>query len=314
MARGPWLNKTLMLLITAPVCAQVQLDIRAPHAMAEAFRSPDLRVDVDLVLLPVIVTNRAGVVVEGLTASSFRILEDKTAVPIVSFGLEDVPCSVGVVVDLSGSMQSYARSAAGAMRAFFDTANPADEAFLLTVSSRPDTLSGFTPDFGNLQSQLSMARSGGATALADTIHLALERLQGARHPHRALLIISDGMDNHSHFPEKELLRLAEEADVQIYTIGMAPSAVGRDGIRFTAERTGLDFLRHLAERSGGLSSTLANYENPVPVASKISQAIRDQYLIGYRPAAGEPGQWRTIQVKVDVPQVHVASRTGYRSR
>ena len=131
-----------------------QLDIRAPR-IAEAFRSPDLRVDVDLVLLPVTVTNRSGALVNGLTPSSFTVLEDNNPKPIVSFGSEDMPCSVGVVVDISGSMAGKTAIAAGAMRAFFDTANPSDEAFLLTVSTRPDTLSGFTDDFGNLESQLS---------------------------------------------------------------------------------------------------------------------------------------------------------------
>ena len=264
--------------------------------------------------MPVIVTNRSGTAVDGLTASSFTVFEDKDPRPILSFGTEDVPCSVGVVVDLSGSMQSKAGIAAGAMRAFFDTANPQDEAFLLTVSTRPDTISGFTRDFGNLEYQLSMSRSGGATALVDTVHLALSRLKEAHNSRRALLVISDGMDNHSRYSEAELLRLAEEADVQIYTIGMAPSLANKKAIELTEERNGLAFLDHLAERSGGLSFTLASYEDPVPTASKIGRAIRDQYLIGYRPSVSEPGKWRTVHVKVDLPQVHVSSRNGYFTR
>lgn len=309
-----WLNPALLLSITSALWAQVpELDIRAPRSSAEAFRSPDMRVDVDLVLLPVIVTNRAGVVVQGLQASSFTVLEDKTPKPIISFGSEDVPCSIGVVVDLSGSMHGKAGAAAGAMRAFFDTANPEDEAFLLTVSTQPATLSGFTQDFGNLESQLSNSRAGGATALVDTIHLALERLHAAHNPRRALLVISDGMDNHSRYSEMELLHYAEEADIQIYTIGMTPSGANKKPIELTEERSGLAFLDHLAERSGGLSFTLASYENPVPIASRIGRAIREQYLIGYRPSPGEPGKWRSVNVKVDVPQLRVSSRTGYLS-
>ena len=309
-----WFLTALFVLPGFLLQAQLpQLDIRESRPSIEPFRSPDMRVDVDMVLLPVIVTNRAGAVVHGLPASSFTVLEDKFPKPIVSFGSEDVPCSVGVVVDLSGSMQSKATSAAGAMRAFFDTANPEDEAFLLTVSTKPDTLSGFTHDFGNLESQLSGAHVGGATALVDTIHLALERLHGAHYPNRALLIISDGMDNHSRYSEMELLHYAEEADVQIYTIGMAPSAGNKKAIELTGERNGLAFLDHLADRSGGLSFTLASYENPVPAASKIGHAIRDQYLIGYCPSPGEPGKWRSVKVTVDVPQLHVSSRTGYLS-
>ena len=315
-----WLNSclgaaALLMLAVSSLHAQLpQLDIRPTRVAAEAFRAPDLRVDVDLVLLPVIVTNRSGAVVDGLDASSFTVLEDKAPKPIVSFGHEDMPCSVGIVVDLSGSMLGKTGVAAGAVHAFLDTANADDEAFLLTVSTRPDTLSGFTKDFGNLEYQLSQARSGGATALVDTIHLALERLHSAHNGHRALLIVSDGMDNHSRYSEPELLHFAEEADIQIYTIGMTPSTGNKKAIELTEERNGLAFLDHLADRSGGLSFTLASYENPVPVAAKIGRAIRDQYLIGYRPSSGEPGTWRAVQVKVDVPQVRVSSRTGYLSR
>jgi Ca-activated chloride channel family protein len=303
----------MLLLGQFTLRGQVQSDIRQPRAGAETFRSPDMRVDVDLVLLPVIVTNRAGALVEALTESSFTVIENKSPQPIVSFGREDVPSSVGVVVDLSGSMQSKRGIAADAMRAFFDTANPADEAFLLTVSTRPDTLSGFTGDFGKLESQLHAAPSGGATALVDTIHLALERLRGAHNGRRALLVISDGMDNHSRYSEPELLRMAEEADVQVYTIGMTPSVANKKAVELTEERNGLAFLQHLAERSGGLSFTVADYENPVPAATKIGHAIRDQYLIGYRPPASESGKWRAIQVRVNVPEVHVSSRNGYYS-
>ena len=308
------LTLVLLFSVASALQAQPQLEIRVPRLVPEAFRPPDLRVDVDLVLLPVIVTNRSGATVDGLQASSFTVLEDNTPKPIVSFGSGDMPCSVGVVVDLSGSMQSKAGIAAGAMRAFFDTANPEDEAFLLTVSTRPDVLSGFTGDFGELESQLSTARSGGATALVDTIHLALDRLRGAHSPRRALLVISDGMDNHSRYSEAELLRLAEEADAQIHTIGMEPSVGNKKAIELTEERNGLAFLSHLAERSGGLSFTLASYESPVPTASKIGSAIRNQYLIGYRPSSGNPGKWRAVKVQVGIPQLHVSSRAGYYGR
>jgi len=317
MALRYWFNPVYLVVMASvtTLSAQVpELEVRASRSTVEAFRAPDIHVDVDMVLLPVVVTNRGGAVVNGLPASSFTVLEDNAARPIVSFGSEDVPCSVGVIVDISGSMAGKTGLAADAMRAFFDTSNPEDEAFLLTVSTRPDTLSGFTNNFGNLQMQLSMARPGGATALVDTIQLALARLRGAHHSRRALLIISDGMDNHSRYSEAELLRLAEEADVQIYTIGMEPSTANKKAIELTEERNGLSFLSHLADRSGGLSFTLASYENPVPIASKVSTAIRNQYLIGYRPSAGEPGKWRAVRVKVDIPQVHVSARNGYFTR
>jgi len=306
---APWFAVSSILLAQIP-----QLEIHPPRIAAESFRSPDLRVNVDLVLLTVTVTDRFGSVVNNLAEPSFTILEDNTPRPIVSFNSEDAACSVGVVIDISGSMGGKTNLAAEAMRTFFDAANPDDEAFLLTVSTRPNTLSGFTNDFGNLQSQLSMSRPGGATALVDTIQLALRRLREARNPRRALLVISDGMDNHSRYSEAALLRLAQEADVQIYTIGMATSAVNKKGIEMTEEPGGLAFLSHLSERSGGLNFTLGTYENPVSIASKIGRAIRDRYLIGYHPSASDAGKWRAIRVKVDVPQLHVSTRSGYYAR
>jgi Ca-activated chloride channel family protein len=306
---APWFAVTSILVAQIP-----QLEIHPLSVAPESFRSPDLRVNVDLLLLPVTVTDRFGAVVDNLVEPSFTILEDNTPRPIVSFNSEDAPCSVGVVVDISGSMGGKNRLAAEAMRAFFDTANPDDEAFLLTVSTRPNSLSGFTTDFGNLQSQLSMSRPGGATALVDTVQLALRRLRESHKSRRALLIISDGMDNNSRYSEAALLRLAQEADVQIYTIGMATSAVNKKGIELTEEPRGLAFLSQLSERSGGLNFTLGTYENPVPIASKISRAIRDRYLIGYHPSTSEPGKWRAIRVKVNVPRLRVSTRNGYYAR
>lgn len=294
--------------------AQPEFDVRSRLPAQDPITTTNLRVNADLVLLPVTITNRAGASVSGLTASSFTVLENHNPKPIVSFGSEDAPCSVGIVVDLSGSMQSKAGIAAEAMRAFLDTSNPEDEAFLLTVSTRPGAQSTFTTDFGSLEYQLRTVKPGGATALSDTIALSLKQLQGAHNARRALLVISDGMDNHSRYSEQELLRIAEEADVQIYTIGMSPSLANKKPVELTEERNGLAFLSHLAERTGGLSSTLAAYENPVPAATKIGSAIRNQYLIGYQPDEGEPGKFRTVQVKVSVPQVHVSTRTGYYGR
>ena len=248
----------LLLLTYGATRAQPLLDIRPPRTGAGSARTPDLQVDVNLVLLPVIVTNRLGATVQGLTASSFTILEDNAPVSIGSFGREDVACSVGVVVDLSGSMQSKADIAARAVHAFFGTSNPEDEAFLLTLSTRPGTPTAFTNDFDELEARLRAQQPGGATALTDTIQLALTNLRGAHRPTTEhCSIVSDGMDNHSRYSEAELLRIAVEADVQIFTIGMTPSLANKKAIELTEERNGLAFLAHLAMKTGGLSFTLA---------------------------------------------------------
>jgi Ca-activated chloride channel homolog len=277
--------------------------------------NPVIRASSNLVLVPAHVTNRAGASITGLQAGAFTILDDKVTQSIVSFGNDDLPCSVGVILDLSGSMSNRMDLAASALHAFLDTANPEDEAFLLTVSSRPQSVSGFTNDFGQLQSSLVTAQAGGATALIDTIYLGLQRLHAARNGHKALLVISDGMDNHSRYTQPELMRIVEEADVQIYTVGIANWSIVKKPIELTEERNGQYFLQALADRSGGVNRVVKNFADAPEAAAKLSRAIRDQYVIGYRPSANEAsGKWHAIQVKVNVPQTRVAARTGYYAR
>jgi Ca-activated chloride channel family protein len=285
------------------------------RASPEVTSRASIRADSNLVLVPVHVTNRAGVAINGLAENAFTVLEDKVQRPIVSFGNEDVPCSVGVVLDLSGSMSSRMSVAANVLHSFLGTANPEDESFLLTVSSKPHIVSGFTADFGLLESKLVTADPGGATALVDTIMLGLDRMKAARHPHKALLIVSDGMDNHSRYSAPELMRRVEESDVQIYTIRVETWALTKKPIELAEERNGDAFLRSLAERTGGLHSSVRDLNEAPGIAAHLSQAIRDQYVLAYQPAAYDnSGKWRTIQVKVDMPQTRVSARTGYYSR
>jgi Ca-activated chloride channel family protein len=281
-------------------------DVTAPAS------SPLIRASANLVLVHIHITNHAGVTVNGLEKSAFTILEDKVPQSIVSFGNEDVPSSVGVILDLSGSMSTKLRLAAAALHSFLETANPADEAFLLTVSSRPRIVSEFTTDFGLLQNRLVTAEAGGATALIDTIYMGLTRLRTARNAHKALLIISDGMDNHSRYTQPELLRTVAEADVQIYTVGIADWPAFKKPIELTEERNGQFFLQALADNSGGLNQVVKSFEDAPNAAAKLSRAIRDQYVIGYYPLENQDsGKWHAIQVKVNLPRIHVSARTGY---
>ncbi len=288
------------------------VSVRRPAG--EVLKSPVIRADSNLVLVPVLVVNRAGSAVNGLAADAFTVFEDKVPQSIVSFGSEDVPCSLGVVLDLSGSMSSKLNVAANALHSFLGLANPEDEALLLTVSTRPQVISEFTQDFGLLQNRLVTANAGGGTALTDTVFMGLNRMRAAKRPHKALLVISDGMDNHSRYSAPELLRAAEEADVQIYTITIQTQALTKKPIELTEERNGQAFMQTLADRTGGLNWTIRDYNEAPAVAAKLSQAIREQYLIGYRPVTGsDSGKWRTIQVKVSLPRAHIASRVGYYS-
>jgi Ca-activated chloride channel homolog len=292
-----------------------------PLASIRPARKPEsgllkvIRADVGVVLVSAIVTDRKGVTVSGLTQDKFTILEDKVPQPILSFSREEAPCSVGVILDLSGSMRDKLPAATAAVRAFLKTANPEDESFLMAVGSRPESLLSFTDDVGTIQNSLRTARAVGSTALIDTVYLGLNRMRSARNARRALLIVSDGMDNNSRYSKAELLRTVQEQDVQIYTVGIAERPAGKKAIQLTEEARGLALLGDLADLSGGMSFTVVNSDGMLPAASKIGQAVREQYVVGYRQSdRDDSGKWHVIQLKINSPRLKVYARKGYYSR
>jgi Ca-activated chloride channel family protein len=294
----------------------LSLALRAPKGPAGAAEEAPthiIRADVDLVLVPAVVTDRKGATVNGLSRDNFTVLENKIPQPIVSLSNQDAPCPIGIVLDLSGSMRTKLQAATDAVRAFLQTANPEDEIFLLTVGSRPHSLSDFTADFATLQNSIVGSQAGGDTALVDTVYMGLNRLRAARKGRGALLVVSDGMDNNSRYSKSELLRVVEESDVQIHTIGIADNPPWKKAIELTEQSRGLALLSDLADRSGGLSFKAVTSDDIEPAALKIGRAMRNEYVIAYGQAgADKSGKWHSIQVKVSPPQqFRVYARTGY---
>lgn len=273
-----------------------------------------IRADTRLVLVPVSVTDQRGATVNGLERSNFTVFEDKVPQPIVAFSAEDAPSSVGLILDISGSMQGRLNAAKAVLRAFAESANAADEALLFTVSSRPELFSVFTRDVAALAERARLTRAGGDTALTDTIYAGIESMRPAAHPRRALLILSDGMDNHSSRSRRELMRLALEADVQIYAIRIDSRSSTRKPIEQQEEQRGLAFLQDLAERTGGLYFTISDRREAAGVVAQAVLSMRNQYVLAYQPpASGRPGKWHSIRVKLNVAHTNVYSRNGYYS-
>jgi Ca-activated chloride channel family protein len=230
-----------------------------------------------------------------------------------SFSEEETPVSMGIVLDLSGSMRGFLDPARESLRALMNDANPADEAFLNAVSTSPRAYSGFTADFDEILRQVAFEGAGGYTALIDTIYGSLEQLRAGVHPRKALVVISDGMDNHSRYTSRELQRLAVETDAQIYTIAVGGGAPRTQAMAFAEEMGGLSFLRNLAESTGGLSFVVRNGTDIAKATASIGRALRNQYTIGYVPSGnGRSGQWRRIRVKVEGPGMRAYARAGYR--
>jgi Ca-activated chloride channel homolog len=273
--------------------------------------SKPIKVDVDLVLVPVTITDPMNRLVTGLDKENFNIMEGKEPQEIRHFSSEDAPVSLGVIFDLSGSMNSKIERAREAIIEFFKTANPQDEFFLITFADKPEQLSDFTQSVDDIQGKLVYTIPKGRTALLDAIYLGINKMHQAKYQKRALLIISDGGDNHSRYTENEIRSVVKEADVQIYAIGVYDHYFASN-----EERYGPVLLSDIADLTGGRAYTIDNPNDLADVATKIGIELRNQYVIGYRPKnPTHDGKWRKIKVKLippkGLPPLRVYAKTGY---
>jgi Ca-activated chloride channel homolog len=273
-----------------------------------------IRADVDLALVNVTVTDPYNRLVTGLEPDNFRVFEDNTEQEIVSFSSEDVPISIGVIFDFSGSMANKVDKAREAALEFFKTANPQDEFFLVSFNERAELTSTFTNSVEDLQGRMMLTAPKGRTALLDAIYLGLSQMRGAHNAKRALLILSDGGDNHSRYNENDIKRLVKEADTQLYAIGIYDPLGYRN--RTPEELNGPSLLAEITELTGGRVFAVEHLNDLPDIASKIGMELRNQYVLGYRPSNHvHDARWRKIKVKLRAPKglppLSVYSKTGY---
>ncbi len=268
-------------------------------------------VDVDLVLVPVTITDPLNRLVTGLDKDNFSVFEGKDAQEIRSFSSEDAPVSLGIIFDMSGSMSSKIDRAREAVGEFLKTANPQDEFFLIAFSDQPEQLADFTQVADEIQNKLMFTAPRGRTSLLDAIYLGVHKMRQAKYPKRALLIISDGGDNHSRYTEGEIKSTVKEADLLIYAIGIYDHYFAT-----TEEQLGPALLAEITDLTGGRAFTIDNPNDLADVATKIGTELRNQYVIGYRPKnRAHDGKWRKIKVKLTppkgLPPLRVYAKTGY---
>jgi len=270
--------------------------------------------DVDLALVNVTVTDPHNRLVTGLEPDNFRLFENNVEQEIQYFSSEDVPISIGVIFDLSGSMANKVGKAKEAALQFFKTANPQDEFFLVSFNDRAEVVSTFTSSVEDLQSRIVSASAKGRTALLDGIYLGLSEMRSARNAKRALLIISDGGDNNSRYNERDIKRLVREADTQLYSIGIFDPFEYRN--RTAEELNGPSLLAEVTELTGGRAFTVKNVNELPDIATKIGSELRNQYILGYRPSnKSHDARWRKIKVKMRAPKglppLSIYAKTGY---
>lgn len=276
---------------------QANLEVRpAPAAKTDSFPKPDLRVDTVLVLVPVSVNDPLNRPVTGLDKENFRVYEDKVEQKIVSFSSEDEPIAVGLVFDTSGSMGDKLQRSRMAASEFFKFADPNDEYFLVEFDNSPRLEVPLTRDTGQIQEQLTFSRSRGSTALLDAIYLALHEMKKSRMNKKALLIISDGGDNHSRYTVTEVNNVVRESDVLIYSIGVfgggsTPEEMGGPGL-----------LSKISEETGGRLFEANPVELP-DIAKNIGIELRNRYVLGYSPKnSARDGKYRQVSVRIAPPR------------
>jgi Ca-activated chloride channel family protein len=263
-----------------------------------------LQANVELVLVPVTITDPMNRLVTGLDKENFALFEGKDQQDIKHFSSEDAPVSLGVIFDMSGSMSSKIERAREAVIEFFKTANPQDEFFMITFADKPEEISDFTQSIEDIQGKLVYTVPKGRTALLDAIYLGVSKMRQAKYPKKSLLVISDGGDNHSRYTEGEIKSVVKEADLLMYAIGTPE------------EQLGPALLGDLTELTGGRAFTIDNPNDLADVATKIGIELRNQYVLGYRPKnPAHDGKWRKIKVKLippkGLPPLRVYAKTGY---
>lgn len=272
-----------------------------------------LRVDVNLVLVPVTVVDSLNRPVIDLPQQNFSLTEGGIPQKIQYFSREDAPISVALILDFSGSMHNKIEYVLQAVDQFFQNANPDDDYYVITVSDRPMLVSDSSQSTNTIQAHLATIEPHGMTALYDSIYLGVNKLRTARYKRRAMVIISDGGDNRSRYTLKEIKSILAESDVLTYSIGIFDD-LPIPLFKSIEERFGRKWLDDVTRVSGGRDIPADDRRKIPEISALISRELRNQYVLGYRPTDGTfDGKWRKISVKLaaNPGQMHVHFKEGY---
>jgi VWFA-related protein len=261
----------------------------------------------DLVLIPVTVTDGSGKVVSGLEKEHFTLFEDSTQQEITHFAAEDAPVSIGIVFDASDSMEPKLRKAREAVNTLLGNANPEDEFLLIRFSSEARVVVPLTNRLQEVRHEIGAMRVGGTTALLDGVRLAMAEMENARYTRKAIIVISDGEDNSSHWKVADLKAAVRKQDILIYTIGITDPAESRSGAAL---------LNEIASQTGGHFFEVNKLKQLPEIAAKIGGWLRNQYVLGYVPSRSlRDGAYRRVELKIarpkGYPRLHAVWRQGY---
>jgi Ca-activated chloride channel homolog len=258
------------------------------------------RAHADLVLIPVTVTDTLNRFVLGLQKQDFQLFEDNLEQNLTLFSGDDVPLSVGVLFDESGSMGDKLRTSRDAAVQLLSTLEKGDEAFLVEFSDFAKVSIGFTGDAQEIDTALKNVQAGGQTAMLDAINAGLAEMKKAKNSRKAIVVVSDGGDNRSHYTAAQIESLVREADVQIYAMGVFEPVFSL-GLS-PEEISGPRLLSEISAQTGGRAFAAALPGDLPSVANRIAVELRNQYVLGYYPKnKSRDGKYRKVKVQVSQP-------------
>jgi Ca-activated chloride channel family protein len=278
----------------ASIRPRVQLDAKASH-------SPVIRTNVHQVFIPTTVTDSYGRPIQGLRKQDFRLLEDGIEQDLSSFFVDDGPISIGIILDISGSVRNKVAEARQAVNEFIRLSSPKDEFFLITFKDEPELVRPFTTKVDDIESDLQAVQPSGWTALYDAMVMGIHQMKRASWNRRVLLVLSDGGDNNSRYTEAEVKNLVREANVRIFSISV---------------QSHTPVLDKLAAESGGHGYRVPRLEELPEAIATLSAEAHAEYVLGYTPPERpQDGKYHVVKVEASQPpgepRIHVSWRHGY---
>ncbi len=276
-----------------------------------------LSVVVEEVQLPISVLDKDGRPVNGLTKNDFAIFEDNVQQQIKVFKHEDIPLSLGLVIDNSGSMRNKRERVNSAALTFARESNPEDETFIVNFDDAAYLEQDFTGSIGDLIDALDNIDTRGETALYDAVYLSVDHVKAGKKDKRVLLLISDGEDNVSKYGLNKVIDTLRESKVTLYAIGLLEENDQRGGLfKKPPSKKAKEVLQKFAEITGGQAYFPKSLDEVEELVKDIAHEIRNHYTVSYTPSNRKlDGSWREIRVKVNppktTPKVTVHTKQGY---
>lgn len=275
-------------------------------------------INVDLVLMHTTVYDKIGRFVSGLKQEDFRVYEDGVQQTILSFSQEDVPVSMGILLDLSGSMRGKIEQVNKAAEAFIRASNPQDQVFLIGFNEDVELLQDFTGDIDEIADALENTVVMGSTAIYDAVYLGVQKAHTGTKPKKAIVLITDGVDRESYYTLDEMVSKVQESDVQVFVVGFLDPIKKKglfSGWSKTVPEKARDALVRIAEETGGKAFFPNQVSEIHNMVSEIASELRNQYSIGYFSSNGaRDGSFRRVKIEIagtDAAGNKLRHRRGY---